>query len=102
MSNTLQDRKIVVVARPRAAIAAVRQLHRFSGRTLIAWSASGNVIFLRRHARRLQKRLTGARVELIPHTRAFISDDQPEVLAKAIHRLLAPTPELEHILDTAS
>jgi len=59
---------------------------------LIAWSASGNVVFPRRHAYLLQKLLPDAQLHLIPHTRAFISEDQPELLAEAIDQFLTTKP----------
>lgn len=83
--------KLLKAARPRATIAAARQLHRFTGPALIAWSASGNIIFPRYHAKLLQTRLTDARLELISKTRAFISEDQPEQLAAAIDRFVQAT-----------
>jgi pimeloyl-ACP methyl ester carboxylesterase len=84
--------KLLRAARPRAAIIAARQLHRFTGPTLIAWSASGNVVFPRRHAYLLRKLLADAQLDLIPHTRAFISEDQPELLAEAIDQFVTTKP----------
>lgn len=80
--------KLLRAARPRAAITAARQLDRFTGPTLIAWSASSNVIFPRRHAYLLRKLLADAQLQLIPHTRAFISEDQPELLCQAIDQFV--------------
>ncbi|WP_197514888.1 alpha/beta hydrolase [Mycobacterium sp. 852013-50091_SCH5140682] len=84
--------KLLRAARPRAAITAARQLHRFTGPALIAWSASGNVIFPRRHAHLLRKLLADAQLDLIPRTRAFISEDQPELLAEAIDQFVKTKP----------
>jgi pimeloyl-ACP methyl ester carboxylesterase len=81
--------KLLRAARPCAAIAAAKQLHRFTGPTLIAWTARGNLIFPRRHALLLQTLLGDARLELISSTKAFISEDPPELLAKAIDRFMA-------------
>lgn len=93
--------KLLRAARPRAAITAAQQLQRFTGPTLIAWSATGNIIFPRRHALLLQRLFSDVRLELIPSTRAFISEDQPELLAKAIDRFMtSPVSRLHQTADT--
>lgn len=88
--------KLLRAASPRATLSATRQLDRFNGPSLIAWTATDNVVFPLRHARLLQRVLPGARLELIPASRVFIPEDQPEQLADAIRRFVPARSQLTH------
>ena len=67
----------------RDTLAAAESLHQRRLPTLLAW-APEDLMFKLRFAERLAARIPGARLEQIPHSRAFVPWDQPERLAQAI------------------
>ena len=75
----------------RDTVAAGRQLHEFGRPVLIAWSeiAGG---FPRRYGQRLADAFgSNAKVTVVPECRTFISEDQPEALARLIDGFMRGT-----------
>jgi pimeloyl-ACP methyl ester carboxylesterase len=75
--------KLLRHLRPRATLEAAAQLDRFRGAALVIWSER-DPLFPAEHGRRLAERLAHARLEIVSGTRAFISLDQPERLARLL------------------
>jgi pimeloyl-ACP methyl ester carboxylesterase len=67
---------------------AAGELTNFDKPALVLW-AENDKIFPRDHGRRLAKLLPQARFELIPGSRTFIPEDQPDRLVTAIEEFLA-------------
>jgi pimeloyl-ACP methyl ester carboxylesterase len=67
----------------RDTLAAANGLHEHPLPTLLAW-APDDLTFPLRFAERLAATIPGARLELIPDSRAFVPHDQPERLAELI------------------
>lgn len=59
--------------------------------TLLAW-APDDLAFPLRYAERLAATIPGARLERVPHSRAFVPIDQPDLLAQLVESFLASLP----------
>lgn len=70
---------------------AAARLSTFDKPALVLW-AENDKIFPRDHGRRLTKLLPQARFEVIPDSRTFIPEDQPDRLVSAIEDFLAAHP----------
>jgi pimeloyl-ACP methyl ester carboxylesterase len=73
-----------------ATLDAAAKLGSFEGSALLAWAVEDRM-FPFEHAERLAKILPDARVVGIEDSRTFVSEDQPEVLARAIREFLRET-----------
>jgi pimeloyl-ACP methyl ester carboxylesterase len=71
---------------------AAESLRGFDRPALVLW-ADGDKIFPREHGRRLAELLPQGRFELVPDSRTFISEEQPERLATRVRDFVA---EHEH------
>ena len=67
---------------------AADQLTGFDKPALVLW-AENDKIFPREHGRRLAQLLPRGEFRLIPQSRTFIPEDQPELLVDAIEEFLA-------------
>jgi pimeloyl-ACP methyl ester carboxylesterase len=74
---------------------AADALRGFDRPALVLW-ADGDKIFPREHGRRLAELLPRGRFELVPNSRTFIAEEQPEHLAARVGEFVA---EHEHGLD---
>ncbi len=72
----------------RDTLAAAEILHERPLPTLLAW-APDDLMFPLRIAERLAAMIPGARLELIPASRAFVPEDQPERLADLVTAFVA-------------
>jgi pimeloyl-ACP methyl ester carboxylesterase len=70
-------------------------LRTFDRPALVLW-ADGDKIFPREHGRRLAELLPQGRFELVPNSRTFIAEEQPEHLAARVREFVA---EHEHELE---
>jgi pimeloyl-ACP methyl ester carboxylesterase len=70
---------------------AAARLADFDKPALVLW-AENDKIFPREHGERLAKLLPQAIFQLIPNSRTFIPEDQPDLLATAIEDFLAAHP----------
>lgn len=70
---------------------AANELRTFDKPALVLW-AENDKIFPREHGHRLSRLLPRGEFGLIPHSRTFIPEDQPELLATAIEEFLAAQP----------
>jgi pimeloyl-ACP methyl ester carboxylesterase len=73
---------------------AADRLNRFDKPALVLW-AENDKIFPREHGRRLARLLPRGEFGLIPQSRTFIPEDQPELLVTAIEEFLATQTETE-------
>ena len=69
---------------------AADRLTTFDKPALVLW-ADNDKIFPREHGQRLAQLLPQGEFALIPRSRTFIPEDQPELLATAIEDFLART-----------
>jgi pimeloyl-ACP methyl ester carboxylesterase len=67
----------------RDTLAAAERLHEHPLPTLLAW-APDDLMFPLRFATRLAAMIPGARLQQIPDSRAFVPEDQPELLSQLI------------------
>ena len=67
----------------RHTLEAAEKLRGFDRPVLIAWAPEDRV-FPFEHARRLAELLPDARVEEVPDSYTFVSEDQPELVAKLV------------------
>jgi pimeloyl-ACP methyl ester carboxylesterase len=74
----------------RYTFEAAEALHGFDRPALVLW-AEGDRIFPREHGRRLAELLPQGRFELLPDTRTFIPEEQPERLASRVREFLVAT-----------
>ena len=74
---------------------AADALRTFDRPALVLW-ADGDKIFPREHGRRLAELLPQGRFELVPNSRTFIAEEQPEHLAARVREFVA---EHEHELE---
>jgi pimeloyl-ACP methyl ester carboxylesterase len=72
----------------RDTLAAAERLGERPLPTLLAW-APEDLLFPVRFAERLAATIPGARLELIPASRAFVPEDQPEQLARLVTSFVA-------------
>jgi pimeloyl-ACP methyl ester carboxylesterase len=70
---------------------AAAQLTNFDKPALVLWAESDK-IFPREHGRRLARLLPQGRFDLIPRSRTFIPEDQPELFVTAVEDFLAAYP----------
>jgi pimeloyl-ACP methyl ester carboxylesterase len=85
----------------RDTLAAARRLHERPLPTLLAW-APDDLTFQLRFAERLAATIPGARLELIPGSRAFVPYDQPERLAELIAQFTRETDAVVPVALTDS
>ena len=76
----------------RHTLEAARAFPTFRKPVLIAWGED-DLVFPRQDAERLQRDFPDARLEWVPRSRAFVSEDQPKRLAELIAAFLG-TPTL--------
>lgn len=74
---------------------AADRLATFAKPALVLW-ADNDKIFPREHGQRLAQLLPQGEFALIPHSRTFIPEEQPELLATAIADFLATRPTRTH------
>lgn len=74
----------------RDTFAAAERLRGFDGPALVLW-ADGDRIFPRDHGRRLADLLPQGRFRVMPHSRTFIPEEQPERLGEIVREFLAST-----------
>jgi pimeloyl-ACP methyl ester carboxylesterase len=67
----------------RLTLDAAKQFANFSHPVLLVW-AKHDLLFTRGLARRLEAAFPNATLEYVTHSRAFVPEDQPELLAKHI------------------
>jgi len=79
--------RLLRAADTRYTYEAAGALKHFEGPALVLW-AEGDKIFPRDHGRLLAELLPRGRFELIPDSRTFIPEDQPERLASATRGFL--------------
>jgi pimeloyl-ACP methyl ester carboxylesterase len=77
----------------RDTLAAAERLHEHPLPTLLAW-APDDLMFPLRYATRLAAMIPGARLQQIPDSRAFVPEDQPELLAELIEAFVAESSTL--------
>ena len=73
---------------PRFTIEAAERLPGFDRPVLIAWAPEDR-FFPLEHARRLAELLPDARVEEVPDSYTFVSEDQPELVARLVGEFAA-------------
>jgi len=94
--------KVLRGVAPAYTLRAARKLARFEGPALLAWAAEDR-LFPPAHARRLAAILPHARLEMIDDSYTFVSEDQPERLARLIGGFLAePAGVATAALDQSS
>jgi len=76
-------RKFLRAVNPRYTIEAAEKLKAFDKPVLLPWAAEDK-LFPLDYPRRFAAALPNARVEVIPNSRTFVPEDQPEALADAI------------------
>jgi pimeloyl-ACP methyl ester carboxylesterase len=77
---------------PKETVAVAERLHTFDRPVLLAWPPEDR-FFPFEHARRLAELFPDARVEEVPDSYSFVSEDQPERLAALIREFAEPAPE---------
>ncbi|MEA2470071.1 MAG: hypothetical protein QOE38_1070 [Thermoleophilaceae bacterium] len=75
--------KVLTSVDSRFTIAAAQKLGNFPGPVLLAW-APEDKFFPLEHARRLAGLFPDARVEEVPDSYTFVSEDQPELIARLV------------------
>lgn len=73
---------------PGQTLAAARAFPSFSKPVLIVWGDDDHV-FWKRDAQRLARDFPNARLETVAASRAFVSEDQPEMLASLVSSFIA-------------
>jgi pimeloyl-ACP methyl ester carboxylesterase len=76
----------------RYTLEAAEKLRGFDRPVLIAWATEDRVFPLE-HARKLAELLPDARVEEVPDSYTFVSEDQPELVAKLVGEFAAASLE---------
>ena len=73
---------------PRYTLRAAEKLRDFDRPVLLAWAANDR-FFPVEHAERLARALPQGRLELVPDSYTFVSEDQPQTLVKLMEGFLA-------------
>jgi len=81
-------RRLLLAVDTRYTFEAAESLRSFDKPALVLW-ADGDKIFPREHGKRLTELLPQGRFELVPHSRTFIPEEQPEFLASRLRDFLA-------------
>jgi pimeloyl-ACP methyl ester carboxylesterase len=76
-------RRLLLAVDTRYTLEAAESLRGFDKPALVLW-AEGDKIFPREHGKRLAELLPQGRFEMIPDSRTFIPEDQPERLASRV------------------
>jgi pimeloyl-ACP methyl ester carboxylesterase len=77
---------------PKYTLAAAEKLRDFPGTALIAW-AGDDRLFPVADGRRLASAFRNARLEIVPDSYTFVSEDQPEALARMIDEFVGAPRE---------
>lgn len=77
---------------PRHTLKAASKFSIFTRPTLVVW-AENDLWFARRNGKKLARLIPHAEFELMPDSRTFIPEDQPEALARTIRKFLERAPE---------
>lgn len=80
----------------RDTLGAAERLHEHPLPLLLAW-APDDLMFPLRFATRLAAMVPGARLEQIPESRAFVPEDQPELLAELVDEFVREPIGTSHI-----
>jgi pimeloyl-ACP methyl ester carboxylesterase len=83
--------RVMRAMRPRYTLAAGEQLRGFAKPTLIAWG-DDDQFFPEEDGRKLAARIPDSRFVLVKGSRTFISEDQPEELARLIAEFMRESP----------
>ena len=83
--------RLLLAVDTRYTYQAAEALPSFDKPALVAWAADDK-LFPRAHGERLAELLPQARFELVPDSRTFISEEQPERLVAMIRAFLSPRP----------
>ena len=89
-------RKVILDMVPSHTLDAAAKLAQFKEPALLAWSRE-DPFFPYEHAERLAAIIPDARLVPIEDSRAFVPEDQPEVLAKAVRDFLRETSGQEAV-----
>ena len=81
-------RRLLLAVDTRYTFEAAESLRGFDKPALVLW-ADGDKIFPREHGKRLAELLPQGRFELVPDSRTFIPEEQPEFLASRLREFLA-------------
>lgn len=84
----------------RDTLAAARRLGERPLPLLLAW-APDDLVFPLRFAERLAAIVPGARLEKVPHSRAFVPYDQPDLLAELVDGFVGEHASPAQLTDTA-
>jgi pimeloyl-ACP methyl ester carboxylesterase len=80
--------KVLRAISPRYTLRAAEKLRDFDRPVLLAWAANDR-FFPVEHAERLARALPQGRLELVPDSYTFVSEDQPQTLVKLMEGFLA-------------